>query len=66
MKDQRINFTEEEIAKHEKHIKASELLEEIFLALKDCFEGGISCCESNTVYVLPNGQKFKITATEIN
>ena len=51
-----------EMAKSEPQIKASELLEEIMPLLHDYFVGEIKLCDNGICYSLPNGQKFILNA----
>jgi len=60
MKNEKKNF--EEAAKGEQPITARGLLEEIMPLLDDYFVGEISLSGGSITYILPNGQKFLITA----
>ena len=52
-------------AKNEPAVSAESLLEEIYPLLQDYFRGEISLNKNGITYVLPNGQKFIITATQV-
>ncbi len=52
-------------AESESKISATNLIEEIEPILGDYFHGRIERSGEWLIYRLPNGQEFKITATEI-
>lgn len=55
------NFLKE--TAQEGHVEAAALLYEIEALLKDCFTGHIHA-DNALEYVLPNGQKFRLSLTE--
>lgn len=65
MKNLSLNYTEDETAKKESPIKASDLLAEIIPLLKDYFIGQFTFDGDSITYALLNGQKFIIAATEV-
>ncbi|MGN0458861.1 MAG: hypothetical protein ACI4IL_07820 [Eubacterium sp.] len=65
MKNLSLNYTEDETAKKEPPITASDLLAELIPLLKDYFIGQFTFDGDSITYDLLNGQKFTITATEV-
>lgn len=65
MKNQNQNYTDDEIAKNEPTVEASEILAELTPLLKDYFKGEVSFDGKTLTYALMNGQKFKLSAEEV-
>lgn len=65
MKNLSLNYTQDETLRNEPPINASDLLAEIIPLLKDYFVGQFTIDGDNITYVLLNGQKFILSATEV-
>lgn len=65
MKNQTQNYTDDEIAKNEPPVVACEILTELMPLLKDYFKGEVSFDGKTLTYALMNGQKFKLSAEEV-
>ncbi len=65
MKNQNENLTEDEYARNEPPVAATEILAEIKPLLEDYFQGEIAFDEKSITYCLLNGQKFKLLAEEV-
>lgn len=59
------NQSYDQIETQEPKIQAKELMEEIFPLAEEYFVGETSFDGQGIVYRLPNGQRFRITASEI-
>ncbi len=67
MKNIERTLTQDELnAKKEPKITAFSLLEEILPLLKEYFIGEIESGDNCLIYSLPNGQKFRIAAEQID
>lgn len=64
MPDTNQMFTKDKFIKNELPIKACSLLAEIKPLLEDYFVGEISLDDRGITYILPNGQRFILSAVE--
>lgn len=58
-------FNEKIVAQNEPPVTGKQLLTEMLPLLRDYFVGDISFGEQGILYRLPNGQRFYITALEV-